>query len=306
MRAGDCGETISAERCPSSSSRPGRAGAASAAPGETAEAATGRAPPVGRVRASAVTREGGIHSDEAWYSHHARCYELACSPDVRAVCDIGGGRNPRLTPDEIASASVEYTVLDISRRELDLAPSDYLKLEGDVCDSGVASANRNRFDLMFSRMVAEHVRSGESMHRNVLEMLAPGGMAFHFFPTLYVPVFVVNRVLPHTASAWLLDKFAPRPEPAFPARYSWCRGPTRRACRRLRDIGYEIVEYRGFYGEAYSANVPVLGPALAGLSGWAERRANPHLTAFAFLTLKKPATSATSGRGRTARWPSER
>ena len=119
-------------------------------------------------------------------------------------------------------------------------------------------------------------------------MLAPGGIAFHFFPTLYVPAFVVNRVLPNNASSWLLRRIAPRVTPKFPARYSWCRGPTRAAVQRLERLGYEVVEYRGFYGEPYSSRLPVFGRALGSLNDWAARHSNPHLTSFAFLTLRKP------------------
>ena len=47
-------------------------------------------------------------------------------------------------------------------------------------------------------MLAEHVPDGYRFHSNLFELLKPGGVAFHFMPTLYSPPFVINRLLPET------------------------------------------------------------------------------------------------------------
>ena len=109
---------------------------------------------------------------------------------------------------------------------------------------------------MVSRMVAEHVPDGVTMHRNVFDLLHPGGVAFHFFPTLWYPVFVANRYLPESMSSFLLTHGNDRHDPKFPAFYSGCVGPSPKARKRLEDIGYEVVEYRPFYGSGLPEAVP--------------------------------------------------
>ena len=111
-----------------------------------------------------------------------------------------------LTPAFISSRNLEYTILDISENELGKAPDQYKKLAQDIMANDLSSTER--FDLVFTRMLAEHVKDGELLHRNVYSLLNPGGFAVHFFPTLYAVPFLVNRLLPETLSA-LLDFFAP-------------------------------------------------------------------------------------------------
>ena len=85
---------------------------------------------------------------------------------------------------------------------------------------------------------------------------------------------------------------ADRDEPKFPAYYSMCRGPTRRAVATLEAIGYEVQEYRPFYGTDYLKDVPVLGTIDAAIAAWAARRRNPYMTSYAFLLLRKPRATA--------------
>jgi len=114
--------------------------------------------------------------------------------------------NPMLTTDFISSRNLDYVILDISENELGKAPDQYKKLAQDIMANDLSSTER--FDLVFTRMLAEHVKDGELLHRNVYSLLNPGGFAVHFFPTLYAVPFLVNRLLPETLSA-LLD-FLPR------------------------------------------------------------------------------------------------
>ena len=60
---------------------------------------------------------------------------------------------------------------------------------------------RGIFDLAFSRMVFEHVADGQRAWNNLYELLAPGGVALAFIPTLYSFPFVVNWLLPDDVAA---------------------------------------------------------------------------------------------------------
>lgn len=235
-----------------------------------------------------ATFPAGLHSADAWHSHKNTCTELIRSRGFTSICEIGGGRAPLFSLDEVAELGIEYTVLDISAAELALVPEGYATLEFDICDARLSGVGE-RFDFMFSRMLAEHVPDGAAMHRNIFSLLRPGGQVFHFFPTLYSPAFVANRLFPEKLSNALQKRFAPRTGPKFPAHYSLCRGPTPRMMRILAGFGFEVEEYRPFYGaEGYFMRLPPLRLIDDALSVWAARRRNPYLTTFAFLRLAKP------------------
>lgn len=238
---------------------------------------------------SVATIPAGLHSADARLSHKSTCAELIRSRGFKSICEIGGGRAPLFSLGEVAEFGIDYTVLDISSAELALVPQGYETLEFDICDPALGDVGE-KFDFMFSRMLAEHVPDGAAMHRNTFSLLRPGGQVFHFFPTLYAPVFVANRLFPEKLSSTLQKWFAPRTEPKFPAHYSLCRGPTPRMMRILAEFGFQVEEYRPFYGASgYFQRLPPLRLIDDGLSSWAARRRNPYLTSFAFLRLGKPA-----------------
>jgi hypothetical protein len=227
---------------------------------------------------------------EAWERHTETVKAMIELYRPRAVCEIGGGANPILPLSSVAESGIEYTVLDISRTELEKAPAGYRKVAADICASPLAI--KGGFDFMFSKMLAEHVANGRTFHENVFALLAPGGFAFHFFPTLYCPPFVLNRLVPESVSDAALRIFSPR-EPdrhgKFPALYSWCRGPTGSQVVRLQSIGYEIVSYRGFFGHDYYRRIPVLRSTSRAVASHLCRRPRPGLTSFSYLLLRKPA-----------------
>lgn len=230
---------------------------------------------------------------EAWQRHSETVKWLIEQYRPRAVCEIGGGANPTLPLSSVAERGIEYTVLDISRSELDKAPTGYRKVAADICASPLAIAGQ--FDFMFSKMLAEHVSSGRTFHENVFALLAPGGIAFHFFPTLYCPPFVVNKIVPERVSYAALRMFSPRDQhrhAKFPAHYSWCRGPTTSQVARLESLGYEIVSYRGFFGHDYYRRIPVLRSASRAVASHLCQRPWAKLTSFTYLLLRKPARQA--------------
>lgn len=254
------------------------------------------APPVGPAASDSHGIPPELHWSVAWSGHEERVRRLIEEHRPARVCEIGGGRSPLFSPHEVTRLGVsEYTILDISADELALAPPGYETVCGDICDPALARPGA-RFDLMFSQMVAEHVSDGDRMHRNVLALLAPGGVAFHFMPTLHYPVFAANRLLPQGLSNWALRRFADRPFPKFPARYSKCYGPTPAMYAYLEGIGYEVVEYRPFYGSIYFDRLPGIRNVERALSRLAARRRTPRFTSFAYLVLRKPpGAPATAG-----------
>ena len=142
------------------------------------------------------------------------------------MCDIGGGANPVLHEDYIAANELQYSILDISDVELEKAPKTYDKIVADIAKNQFTPAYE--FDLVFSKMLAEHVKDARQFHINIWNILHDGGLAVHFFPTLFTLPFLVNKFMPDRLTTQLLDKVSPRDkyqQGKFPAFYHWCWGP---------------------------------------------------------------------------------
>jgi SAM-dependent methyltransferase len=245
-----------------------------------------------RERSAAVTRyETWYGGSEIPHDRFATAVREALGAfSVSSLCDIGGGANPILERGAAAGLK-EYVVTDISAGELAKAPEGARKIVADVTDGPLTDVGP--FDLIVSRTVAEHVRDPRAFHASILAMLRRGGRAMHFFPTLYEPVFIANRLLPQRLSDALLQRIQQDRESdgshgKFEAYYRWCRGPTHRQLRRLQRTGYEIEEYVGVFGHGYYGVLPPLDRLDDRLATLLQRRPRPALTAYAWVTLYRP------------------
>lgn len=232
-----------------------------------------------------------VGGGNAWrrYSEAVRGY--AAQPGVHSVCEAGGGARPQLEPRFVAEEGLDYVVVDVSQSELDKAPSAYQKVRADLTAPDLDGLGP--YDLIFSQALIEHLPEPAAFHRNVLRLLRPGGRALHFFPTLYEPTMVLNRVLPEAVTEQMLLFLQPRrerggPEEKFPAYYRWCRGPTRRQRARLEGLGFEVEEYVGFFGHDYFYDLPALHRTQMAVARALVRRPVPALTSVAYVVLRKP------------------
>jgi SAM-dependent methyltransferase len=218
--------------------------------------------------------------------------ELVARERPASVLEIGSGANPTLP--ESALGDLRYTTNDREAGELAKAGAAYETLLLDMSTATRDELPHEAFDLVFSRMVNEHVADGERYYRNIFEVLRPGGITAHCFSTLYALPFLANRLLPEQLTSRLLDLFNPRDrwqQDKFPAHYSWSRGPSRRSIARLEGLGYDVVEYHGYFGHPYY-NRPVLKPVRAleeAKAAWLERHPVAALTSYAVVILRKPA-----------------
>lgn len=223
----------------------------------------------------------------AFGSYGSRLRELVNSYREPHVLELGGGRSPSFSPESISSSMASYTVNDISDAELSLLSPGYEKARFDV--TGDVSPYAGRYDVIFSRTLAEHVKDGRAMHGNVLTLLKPGGVAFHMMPTLYSSPFVLNRLLPDTLSRRIVHAVLPRRrsvEPKFPAHYSWCFGSREKMARMLRLLGYSDVRIRTFYGHDYYKKLPGLREldrafaTMAAKNDWSSYGSYAHVIAY--------------------------
>jgi SAM-dependent methyltransferase len=229
-------------------------------------------------------------SREGWLGYREFVAKLIEEHQAIRVCEIGGGANPLLPMEFIKQKGIDYSVMDISGTELEKADAGYDKI---VADAGSpAFAVDRRFDLVFSRMLIEHIRDAEQFHRNIMSILAPGGLAVHFFPTLFTLPYLINYLIPERLSQRLLQLFAPRDayqNAKFPAYYRWCRGPVAGQINRFRNIGYEVLEFRGFFGHhGYYEKLGFMKRLHDAKTRYLLEKPNPSFTSYAYVVLKKP------------------
>jgi SAM-dependent methyltransferase len=237
--------------------------------------------------------EYGLRQEFPGHKNSATYFrDLIVAEKSRAVLEIGGGANPTLSPDDVAGLNgVRYIVNDENATELAKAGAGYETLLADVSAPGWIAAEP--YDLIFSRMVNEHVADGAAYFRNLYRALRPGGLTVHCFSTLYALPFVINRALPDRFSHFVLENTKPRDEDEhgkFRAYYAWSRGPTPRNIARFESVGFEVERYNGYFGHGYyGLRSPVLQRLERAKSRYLVRHPNPHLTAYAMVHLRRPA-----------------
>jgi len=169
-------------------------------------------------------------TQEVWKGYDDLLISLIETHKSKKICDIGGGANPILCLKYIAERNLSYSILDISESELAKAPNGYNKITQDICSPTLTIDGE--YDFIFSKMLAEHVKDGEQFHKNVHKLLCEGGIAVHFFPTLYTIPFLVNTLFPEKLTYSLLKFIMPNRDlfqrAKFPAYYQWCRGPIKK------------------------------------------------------------------------------
>lgn len=200
------------------------------------------------------------------------------------ILDVGGGSNPLLTVEYVLENHLDYTVLDVSADELAKAPKRYKTIVEDIGIRGLRLPMS--YDFVFSRFVAEHVKNARQFHENIYAALRPGGMAIHFFPTIYALPFLLNMLLPERLGVFFLPGYRRR-HGKFPAYYKWCSGPTEKAIRRLEFIGYDVIEYCGYFGHGYYDGIPLVRNLQGFVKEFLVKHPVPCLTSFASVIVRR-------------------
>lgn len=212
---------------------------------------------------------------------------LAREAEVRSICDLSGGANPVLALDDVGFVDDEIAQAQL----LDKAPGGY---EARRLDIGNASFDLKgeRFDLVVSHFVAEHVADPVLFHSSAGALLRPCGRAAHFFPTLPSTPSVVNPLLMEPGSRRMLNLLQPRirhergQRGKFRAYYRWCEGPTRRQYRRFASVGFSVEDYVVLVGHDYSL-LPGLQRSDDFVSRQLIRRPWPGLSTYSAVVLRR-------------------
>lgn len=229
----------------------------------------------------------------SWSSYKDTIVRLSQEYGLHRHLEVGGGRDPLFTPDDAADLGLDVSLNDISAGELALAPAAFRKVCCDVAHADtMAHVQSGSYDFVYSRMVAEHVRSSRMLWQNQFEMLAPGGLALAFFPTLYAPAFALNRLVPERLSSAIVrrlfpDRHADGDNPKFPAFYDNCYGSAAPIEPLLNGIGFRNVLVLPFYGYSYFWKVPVLREIDAAFTRFVSERDWRTFTSFAYVIAEK-------------------
>ena len=213
------------------------------------------------------------NNDGSWpfANYEQTVLDLVSQFSLQSVVEIGAGRSPLFTPKDFEAIGASYTMNDISQEELDAAPEEVADAHKTCFDIAGAVQERDNYDLVYSKSVFEHVDGTMQAHRNTYQLLRPGGVSLHFYPTLFSPPFVVNKLIPERAGAWLLDKLVGHDYKKFPALYDHCRS-THALEAEIKQIGYSEVVLVPFWGHSYFHRIPLLRE----FDHWLARRAAAH------------------------------
>jgi SAM-dependent methyltransferase len=252
-----------------------------------AGASTGDRP----TTADVTVRYGTYLEFRGWDQAPALIRDILDREQAKTVLEVGGGRSPTVPIDEVKARSLRYTVNDVVASELALADPGYDTVCCDMTEPLPAELDGRQFDLIFSRMVNEHVTDPRRYYENLFTLLKPGGMSVHMYATLFATPFVANLLLPDRITDCLLNVAFANNRHAhekFPARYRWCRGPTNRTFSRLRSTGFEIEEFRAYFGHGYYIRAGGVHRLELAKARWLARHPLPALTSYAAVTLRRP------------------
>lgn len=225
------------------------------------------------------------HRDSAYLQYKNIVSTLATN---RSLLEIGAGRRPLWTSTEIKQHNIDYVANDIVESELDRIPFPVQKAVFDCCGN-LPHVFFNSFDVICSKMVQEHVKSGDNFYCNIFRLLKPGAVAINFHPTLYCAPFLINQIIPDSFSSFILRisrKGTNDTIPKFPATYELCYS-SHRTAKLIKNIGFSEVSIFPFYHHEYFKKIPLLRFFDDALSTWAQARDIRLLSSYAYTVVKK-------------------
>ncbi|MHA3023241.1 class I SAM-dependent methyltransferase [Mycobacterium sp. BMJ-28] len=228
--------------------------------------------------------------EELWQGYDESVLDLARREGVHAVAELGGGANPVVGDAEKWGFAEHRVVVDISPLELSKAAVDVQTRVVDLCRPIEDEAGT--YDLVFSKMLCEHLPDPVVFHQNCNKMLRPGGLSVHFFPALGTFPFLVNKMIPERTARKILDKVQPGrldlPNlEKFPAYYRGTTGPTKRAFREFEGFGFKVEQWKSSFGHTYYSVIPPLQSLETAKSNFLRRHPIPRLASFSVIVLRK-------------------
>jgi len=225
---------------------------------------------------------------DAWKDFKETIHKIISGDNLRKVAEIGGGANPLLSLDFVGKQKLAYHVIDVSPDELSKADAKYDKIILDLEKDIEISA---QYDFIFSQLTIEHIRNIKTFYTNVYKLLKPGGRACFFFACITTLPTMSNYILPDFISRKILLFIQPfrknEKHGKFKAYYKWCFGPTKNNIRRLKDVGFEVLSYTGYFGHSYYERIPFLNFLEKAKTEFLLKNSNAHLCSYGQILLRR-------------------
>jgi SAM-dependent methyltransferase len=165
------------------------------------------------------------------------------------VYDIGGGKQPLLSPEEKTRLGLRIIGVDIDASELrSAAPGAY----DEVCCTDITKFDgRGDADVVICQALLEHVSDVQAALANIATILKPGGRVLVFVPSRNAIFARLNLIIPQNLKRRMLFAIHPaaRIEQGFPAFYDRCT--PRQFKRMIRTMGLQVEEERLYYISSY-------------------------------------------------------
>ena len=219
--------------------------------------------------------------------HPAQHFDAAVRAQLRpsiAILDVGSGRRPAIEPSA-RPAGCTYAGLDVSGRELALAPAGSYG-EHVVADVTVPVAKlHGRFDLVVSWQVLEHVGDTGCALANMRGYLRPGGHLVALLSGRFSAFGVLNAAIPARLAVVLMRRLLQRdPQSVFPARYDRCHAT---GLRRLLAPWTRAEVVPIYQGAAYFNFALPLRAAYLAYENWAWRSGRANLATHYLLVAER-------------------
>lgn len=168
------------------------------------------------VQAGVLPRRYGYSMQSVFLEHVAPLLKPGMT-----ILDVGAGRSPTIAP-AYRPRDCRYVGLDISEGELRAAaPAAY--------DATIAHditrplETDERFDLVLSWQVLEHVKPIDAALENLRHLLRPGGTMVAQVSGSFAAFALLARVVPHRVRVWAMARLLGHPEEIkFPTYYDHC------------------------------------------------------------------------------------
>jgi SAM-dependent methyltransferase len=202
-----------------------------------------------------------------------------------SILDVGSGRQPTLGP-AARPAGCNYVGLDLSETELALAlPGSY----DETIASDIAVFRpelRDRFDLVLSYQVFEHVRPLATALQNVQAYLKEGGTLVAAFSGTFAHFALASRVIPTSLARKIMQRtMGKNPEAVFPAHYDDCWYGALRSDLQSWSDAIVMPHYVGAY---YFSFAPALQRLYLKYENWAARENHRNLATHYVIVARRP------------------